>query len=270
MKYADQQLWTMQQLLRDCEAHVEKLEQRNTDLFEQYESMTQAYREQRGMREAAEMRLAESVGQLEAVTRQRDACMEAAAAAPPPPAIVDAATSSLLEQLEAAQHRSDENRQIIESERDYIWQLKEQYEEWRERALRWGADYESLNEQLETERRTNKALYAEIARLPNRQAAEAFGRVREYVSAGGALCGDPCPEAPDLDFCLLPKGHDGEWHKNRSSSWPVSTPASVPQDAPDFVPPEPVKGLESFDSAHAERVLRGIKDGTIPASEPRS
>lgn len=35
-------------------------------LVEQYEGMAQAYREQRGMRESAEMRLAESIEQLEA------------------------------------------------------------------------------------------------------------------------------------------------------------------------------------------------------------
>lgn len=34
-----------------------------------------------------------------------------------------------------------------------------------------------------------------------------------------ALCADPCPQAPDLLPCLLEKGHGGDWHRNRSSSW---------------------------------------------------
>jgi hypothetical protein len=35
-------------------------------------------------------------------------------------------------------------------------------------------------------------------------------------------CGNPCPEAPDLDPCLLPRGHAFPWHRNRSSSWQVA------------------------------------------------
>lgn len=37
----------------------------------------------------------------------------------------------------------------------------------------------------------------------------------------GVLCGDPCPGAPDLLPCLLDHGHGGDWHQNRSSSWPI-------------------------------------------------
>jgi hypothetical protein len=45
-----------------------------------------------------------------------------------------------------------------------------------------------------------------------------------YLHVSGALCAEPCPEAPDLLPCLLEQDHEGEWHRNRSTSWPVLRP----------------------------------------------
>lgn len=55
-------------------------------------------------------------------------------------------------------------------------------------------------------REENKLLYAELARLPNRQASEAFGRVRE----GLADFPDECSGAHDTGEMLWPgTAHQG-------------------------------------------------------------
>jgi hypothetical protein len=62
--------------------------------------------------------------------------------------------------------------------------------------------------------------------------------------AHGPICGDPCPEAPDLSPCLMVPGHYGPWHRNRSSAWPVAEEEGEQVDPPpvDYSAPRELPG----------------------------